>query len=320
MQPIAHNDEAPAEAFEWPEVLRTTPPPETVSAGARLALAAAATQTAAGDLESDRLLCARVQDELGSAQRARYGVDMEEDVIAGIPVRIFTRSDTSGNAMLLNLHGGGFTKDAGSVTENVPIAGLTGSKVVAVRYRQAPEHSFPAAVDDAEAVYRALLESAPTSRIGLYGTSAGAILCAQLLARLSASNSPMPAALGFFSGSADLSRMGDTERLFRPQNDSARTGGLFADYVGNHDPEDPAVSPIFADLSGFPPTLCIAGTRDYLLSQTTLFHRALRQAGVPAELVVFEAMLHAHWIYQDIPESEQAFRVMADFLAKCLAC
>jgi acetyl esterase/lipase len=129
----------------------------------------------------------------------------------------------------------------------------------------------------------------------------------------------MPAALGFFSGTADLSRMGDTEQLFRPELDGARSGGLFADYVGGQDTAAAEVSPIFANLSGFPPTLCIAGTRDYLLSQTTLFHRALRAAGVPAELVVFEGMLHAHWIYQDIPESEEAFGIMADFFIRQLS-
>lgn len=320
MQTIAQNgQEESADPFEWPELLRTTPPPETVSVAARELLAIAATQTATGNLESERQLCARVQDELGSIQRARYGVDMAEAEIAGIPVRTFAPSNVRDDAILLNLHGGGFTKDAGSVTENVPIAGLTGKKVVAVRYRQAPEHPFPAALEDAERVYRALLGSFPSDRICLYGTSAGAILCAQLLARLSHTGAPMPTALGFFSGTADLSRMGDTEQLFRPQLDSVRTGGLFAEYVGSYDAADPAISPIFGDLRGFPPTLCIAGTRDFLLSQTALFHRALRTAGIPTELVVFEAMLHAHWIYQDTPESDEAFRIMADFFVDHLS-
>jgi len=78
------------------------------------------------------------------------------------------------------------------------------------------------------------------------------------------------------------------------------------------------LSPLFADLAGLPPTLLIAGTRDILLSQTTIFHRALRKAGVPAELVVFEAMPHAHWSYLDIPESAEAFQAMADFFTQHL--
>ncbi|HEX5182621.1 MAG TPA: alpha/beta hydrolase fold domain-containing protein [Allosphingosinicella sp.] len=321
MQTVAQTDEkGPGEPFEWPELLRTTPPPRTISPAARDALAAAAAQTARGGLEAQRALCAAVQETLGAAQRERYRVDMAEGGMGGVPVRIFTPAGgASTDSVLLNLHGGGFTMDAGSVTENVPVAALTGAKIVAVRYRQAPEHPFPAAVDDAEAVYRALLETCPARRIGLYGTSAGAILAVQMLARLKRGDLPMPAALGFFSGTADLGRMGDTEQLFRPALDRARTGSLFADYVGAHDPADPALSPLLGSLDHVPPTLCIAGTRDFLLSQTTLFHRALLAAGVPAELVVFEAMLHAHWIYQDIPESDEAFRLMADFFRRRLA-
>jgi acetyl esterase/lipase len=307
------------EQYEWPELIRTTVPPATISDAGRDALTIAAAQTASGDLEDERRLCARVQEELGSSQRERYKVMMTEDEIAGVPVRLFAPERLiDPNSILLNLHGGGFTKDAGSITENVPVAGLTGVKVVAVRYRQAPEHPFPAAVDDSEAVYRALSESYPTNRLCLYGTSAGAILCAQLLQRLAKSGGHMPAALGFFSGTADLSRMGDSEQLFRPQFDGARTGPLFRDYIGTNDPTDPEVSPLFGSLGSFPPTLCIAGTRDFLLSQTSLFHRALLSAGVPAELVVFEAMLHAHWIYQDIPESDEAFRIMAGFFSRQL--
>jgi monoterpene epsilon-lactone hydrolase len=324
MQPIASksgssNLPEPTEHFEWPELLRSTPAPETISTAAQKALANSATQKGDGKLETERKLCTQVQEELGSLQRERYRVQMTEDEIVNVPVRSFNPENADDTSILLNLHGGGFTKDAGSVTENVPVAALSGRKVVAVRYRQAPEHPFPAAVEDAECVYRALLDSYPADRICLYGTSAGAILCVQLLARLVRRGTAIPAALGFFSGTADLTRMGDTEQLFRPQFDNARCGGLFADYVGANDPTDPEMSPLLGDLSNFPPTLCISGTRDFLLSQTTIFHRALLAARIPAELVVFEAMLHAHWIYQDTPESKEAFALMADFFGRQLA-
>jgi len=321
MQPIAtSNTDKPSpdgqERFEWPELIRAMSAPKTVSPAARHALANAAAQTASSDLQMERRLCAWVQDVLGGVQRSRHGVEMADERIANVPVRRFTSQSNDSSSILLNLHGGGFTKDAGSVTENVPVAALTGRTVVSVRYRQAPEHPYPAAVEDAEAVYRTLLESYPAERIGLYGTSAGAILCVQLLARLGKAGTPLPAALGFFSGTADLKRMGDTEQLFRPEFDSARTEPLFNDYVGARDRADPMISPLFGDLKGFPPTLCIAGTRDFLLSQTSIFHRALLAAGVASELVVFEAMLHAHWIYQDIPESDEAFAIMADFFCR----
>jgi monoterpene epsilon-lactone hydrolase len=309
------------EGFELPDVLRRAPIPATVSAAAAEALGRSARQPAEGDLPSQRAVCAGVQRELGAVQLARHGVAMTEDVIAGVPVRVFTPSQIEPHrrdAVLLNLHGGGFTKDAGSVTENAPLAALAGIKVVAARYRLAPEHPFPAAVDDAEAVYEALLAERPAGRIGLYGTSAGAILSAQLLVRLHRNGKPMPAALGFFSGSADLSRFGDTEHLFRRDAEDPQGGGVFSPYTGGRSTTDPEVSPLFGPLAAFPPTLCLAGTRDFMLSQTSILHRALLAAGVEAELVVYEAMLHAHWIYQDIPEAAEAFGHMAGFFRRRL--
>jgi acetyl esterase/lipase len=300
-----------------PRTLDTAPAPLTVSPPAQRVLSESP-PPAAATLEAQREVCNRVQLELGAKQLQRYGTHMQESAMGGVPVRIFTPPRSSpGNqdCVLLNLHGGGFTKDAGSITENVPVAALTGMRVVAARYRMAPEFPFPAAVDDAEVVYRSLLGEYPQQRIGLYGTSAGAILCTQLLVRLQRKRLPLPRVLGFFSGTADLSRHGDSEHFFRPPDDESTVGGFFSSYIGQLDPRLPELSAAFADLREFPPTLCLAGTRDFLLSQTALFHRALLQAGVPTELIVYEAMPHAHWIYLDLPESDEAFAHMARFLA-----
>jgi monoterpene epsilon-lactone hydrolase len=298
------------------------PPPKTVSVEAQRWLATLSQDAAPGDLQAHREMCARVQQELGTALLQRHRVTMQDTFIAGVPVRIFTPTEMAARthgSLLLNLHGGGFTVDAGSVTENAALASYAGVRVVAARYRLAPEHIFPAAVDDAEAVYRALLTDHEPGRIGLYGTSAGACLCAQLLVRMREQAEPLPRAFGFFSGTADLSRSGDSEFFFRPAGDPALIESQFSAYLKDHDRLSPRVSPIFAQLRSFPPTLCIAGTRDFMLSQTSLFHRALLDAGVDARLQVFEAMPHAHWIYLDLPESDQAFRAMAGFFKQQLA-
>jgi acetyl esterase/lipase len=261
-------------------------------------------------------MCAQVQGKLGAVMLERHRVTMQESFIAGVPVRTFIPAvvpPAHRDTVLLNLHGGGFTVDAGSVTENVPIAAYTQVRVVAALYRLSPEHAFPAAVDDAEAVYRALLGDHRPDRIGLYGTSAGACLCAQLLVRVREKSGPLPRAFGFFTGTADLSRTGDSEYFFRPGGDPALAAEQFSSYLRNHDRSTPQISPIFSDLAGLPPVLCIAGTRDFMLSQTALFHQALLRAGVDARLLVFEAMPHAHWIYLDLPESDAAFRAMAAF-------
>ncbi len=106
-----------------------------------------------------------------------------EDKIAGVPVRIVTPDgmpEANRDKVLLNLHGGGFNSDSGSYTESIPIASYTKIKVVAVLYRLAPEHPVPAAVDDSVAVYKELLKTYKPDHIVIYGTSAGAILTAEV--------------------------------------------------------------------------------------------------------------------------------------------
>jgi monoterpene epsilon-lactone hydrolase len=142
---------------------------------------------------------------------------MIEDKIAGVPVRIVTPQgslDSDRDKVLLNLHGGGFNSDSGSFTESIPIAGYSRIKVVAVLYRLAPENPFPAAVDDAVAVYKALLKTYRPNHIVLYGTSAGAILTAEVAARLKQLGLPLPAALGIFSGMGDFARAGDSVAIY----------------------------------------------------------------------------------------------------------
>jgi epsilon-lactone hydrolase len=90
---------------------------------------------------------------------------------------------------------------------------------------------------------------------------------------------------------------------------------LVSGYVGQTSPTDPGLSPLYADLANFPPTLLVSSTRDQLLSQTAIFHRALLKAGVHAQLVVFEALPHAFWAYLLAPESTEAFELMASFLS-----
>lgn len=296
----------------------TAPLPDTLSPEVRAGLAANDARTPAPpDMDGRRKWSEAVQQEIGRPRLARYGVTMAESRIAGVPVRIFSPKGMRGEGpLLLNLHGGGFVVDAGSITENAAVAALTGYRVVAVRYRLLPEHRFPAATDDALAVYRALLRDKGAGSIGLYGTSAGAILSAELVARLRAEKLPLPAALGFFSGSADLSRFGDSVTLFA---DPATVAAIGRQYAGDRDPADPLLSPIRGNLAGWPPTLCIASGRDFLLSATAEFCRALDMAGVPAKLLLFDGLPHAFWSYVDAPESDAAFAAMARFFRTRLA-
>lgn len=263
-----------------------------------------------------------IQDKLGGTFEKRYGTRTETTTIAGVPVRIVYPKGMSvlgSGPVLINLHGGGFQVDSGSLTETIPVAALSGVPVVAVLYRMAPEHPYPAALEDAQAVYAALLKDRKPSQIAVFGTSAGAALSGQLVAKLIALGQPLPAAVGYFSGSADLSKSGDSEH-WQPLPGGAKTMAEgVSSYVGKTPVTDPILSPLHGDISKFPPTLLVSSSRDILLSPTAIFARALLEKGVDARFVVFDGLPHAFWAYMDIPETAQADALMAEYLKGKLA-
>jgi acetyl esterase/lipase len=256
-----------------------------------------------------------------------YPNRIEETTMAGVPVHVVTPENmpaANADKVLMNLHGGGFNGDSGSYTESISMAGMTGIKAVAVVYRLAPEHPFPAAVDDSIAVYKQLLKTYAPQHIVIYGTSAGAVLTAEIAVRLKQLGLPMPAALGIFSTLDSFARGGDSAALFTlsglaghlaPPDDAVHD----TYYAGSTDPKDPVLSPIYADLHGLPPTLFVTSERDALLSGTANLHRAYLRAGVDARLVVFDALPHAFWYHPEMPESMEANKLMADFFVKQLA-
>jgi len=233
--------------------------------------------------------------------------------------------DTSRGRALINLHGGGFVSDSGSLIEGIPIANLAKIKVVSVYYRLAPENPFPAAVDDVIAVYKELLKTYDPRSIGIFGTSAGAILTCEVAVRLKQLGLPLPAALGAFSVLTDFSRPSDSRQIFTldglpGQLEPADPKRAPDDpYPGSTDRKDPVLSPLFADLKGMPPTLLVTSTRDLLLSDTAMFHRALLSAGNDAQLVVFEALPHAFWYHFQLPETKECLELMAKFFDQKLA-
>jgi acetyl esterase/lipase len=310
-------------------VTRVVPVPTTISPEAQRMLARVASDVAVPQtLEQRRTATDRWQAGAGEDSKKQYPVTVASDTIAGVPVRVVSPlsiAPEKRDRVLMNLHGGGFNSDSGSLTETIPIANLTGIKVVAVLYRLAPEHPFPAGLEDAVAVYKELLKTYKPSHIGIYGTSAGAILTAEVTAKLKQLKLPLPGAAGVFSGMGDFSRRGDSTAIYAlngfsghldPPKPSAR--GLEY-YIGSTDPKDPVLSPLYADLKGFPPTLFVTSGRDLLLSGTTILHRAYLRAGVDAELVVFEALPHAFWNNPALPESKETDQIMARFLDKHIA-
>jgi monoterpene epsilon-lactone hydrolase len=309
-------------------ITRTIPMPTTISPEAQKWLASLAQSTPGPqDLATRRKRTDEWRVKQSAEARRLFPVNVEETITAGVRTDIITPLSTpeaNRDLVLINLHGGGFNSDSGSLIEGVPIANLAKIRVVSVYYRLAPENPFPAPVDDVVAVYKELLKTYKPHNIGIFGTSAGAILTAEVAVRLKQLNLPEPAALGLFSVLADYSRTPDSHQLFalngfpgnlKPQDPSAPTG---EEYARNTDRKDPVLSPIFADLKGMPPSLLVTSTRDLLLSDTALFHRALLRSGNNAQLVVFEALPHAFWYHFQLPETTEALQIMSNFFTKNL--
>ena len=261
-----------------------------------------------------------------SAEAKRlYPVNVAETTTAGVRTDIVTPlAEANKNLVLINLHGGGFNSDSGSLIEGIPIANLARIKVVSVYYRLAPENPFPAAVDDVVAVYKDLLKTYQPRNIGIFGTSAGAILTGEVAVKIKQLELPLPGALGMFSTLADFSQPSDSQQIFALDGFSGNVSPQNADrphdefYVGKTNPKDPVLSPLFADLHSFPPCLLVTSTRDLLLSNTSILHRALLHAGVNAQLVVFEALPHAFWYHYQLPETKEVLQIMADFFEQKL--
>jgi len=304
-------------------VSRIVPVPKTISPEAQKSLSRPGSDaTVAESLADRRSKTDAWQAKAGEAYREAYPATVTAGTVGGVPVRIITPpviGSGKEDHVLVNFHGGGFNSDSGSLTESIPIANLTQTKVISVLYRLAPEHPFPASVEDTVAVYKELLKTYKPRNIALYGTSAGAILTAETAVKLKQLGLPMPGALGIFSGLGDFSLAGDSQSMYA-------LGGLSGylsppvlegvhdpEYVGATNPKDPVLSPLYADLRGMPPTLFVTSGRDLLLSGTTILHRAFLRAGVDAHLVVFEALPHAFWNDVALPESREADEIMAHF-------
>ncbi|ACO33622.1 MULTISPECIES: alpha/beta hydrolase [Acidobacterium] len=267
------------------------------------------------------------QEGAGKVSLKLYPAKLSRSTIAGVPVRIITPltiPPSHRDYVLMNVHGGGFIVDSGSLTETIPMANLTQTKVVSVLYPLSPEHPFPAAVNASVAVYKQLLKTYPAKHIIIYGTSAGAILTGEIAVDLKKLGLPEPCALGIFSGFGDFSKPGDSQSLFALDGLSGYLAPpnpgklMLPEYEGKTNPRDPVLSPVYANLSGLPPTLFLTSTRDLLLSGTTILDRKFFDAGDKTQLIVFEALPHAFWNNPRMPEAKQADHDMANFFSEHL--
>ena len=220
--------------------------------------------------------------------------------------------------ILLYLHGGGYV--AGSLKYAKGFAGVLASKmqarVLCVAYRLAPEHPFPAALDDALAAYQYLLEQGHAAeKISLIGESAGGGLLIALCLRLKEERLPMPGKAIPLSPWTDLTMRGGSYETNRKADPSLTQNELsrFAEAYATGQVENPLVSPVFGDLRGLPPCIIYVGGDEILLDDSRMLADQLTQAGVPCKLHVEPGMWHAYVLY-GIPEANKALEEIRLFL------
>jgi acetyl esterase/lipase len=281
------------------------------------------------DVAAARAFYGRFNDDRLAEMRRRYAVEVRREPLGGVTVdRVIPASGiapSNRRRVLINVHGGAFMWGSGSgaLVEAIPIAAVGGIEVVTVDYRLAPEHRFPAASEDVAAVYRALLKTHPAANIGVYGCSAGGIITAQAMAWFDANRLPMPGAIGTFCGTGSAYG-GDSAVLsaaFSGRAPTAPTDTLPTLYMSGVEATNvlgyPLTSP--ALLAKFPPTLHLAGSRDFAASALTLSHRKLLARGVDSQLVLFDGLGHAFFMRPDLPESQEAYAIIWRFFDARLA-
>jgi len=256
-----------------------------------------------------------------------YPVTMRQATIAGVPAVIATPvkpiPKSNRRKILLNLPGGGFvmgTADGTGMLESVPLAALAQVEIVSITYRQAPETTFPAASEDVAAVYRELLKKHRPEDIAIFGCSAGGLLAAESMAWFQKEKLPLPAALGIFCASADARWDGDSRAFGRPFAALPPRQTASRNYFGDADLTNPLASPVLSPdiLKRFPPTLLIIASRAMEMSATINTHRELVKAGADADLHMWDGLGHAFFYNIDLPESREAFDVMARFFQRHL--
>lgn len=264
-----------------------------------------------------------------AAIKERLRVRVTPDTIAGVPVFRISPPEGApdrGRRRLMHLHGGGYVLFPGEAGagEGMLMAGYGGFEVVSVDYRMAPDHPFPAALEDAVAVWRALAADQPGESLGVFGSSAGGGLTLALNLRLKSLGLPLPAAIAPGTPWVDLTGQGDSldanafvDNVIVSPN--GWVGAAIPLYAAGHALDDPLISPIFGDFTGLPPAIITSGTRDLFLSHAVRAHRALRRAGVEATLQVFEGESHAQFLEPFVPETEEAFGEISAFLTRYLA-
>ncbi len=250
--------------------------------------------------------------------RTRYSI--EERVINGIVTLWISPPQLKHeDKVMIFIHGGGWVLQSrkAQLQLQVDVASSLGMRLVSIEYRLAPEHPYPAALNDIVAAYEGIISEYGAENAGLFGTSAGGGLTLAALLRLEADGLPLPAASAPLSPGADMTASGYMFRGIGLQDPILPAYGTYTAmlaYVGSADPKDPLVSPVFGDYSGMTPLFLLAGTSELLASDAIRVAASARSQGVDVTLLVSDGMWHVPISNgSGVPELQLAYDEMIKF-------
>ena len=269
------------------------------------------------DIVEIRRHTARMDELIG---RRAPPAAIEPATIAGVPATWFGAPELAGRGTLLYLHGGAWCLHLPAIYRRLATAlsALTGMRVLLPDYRLAPEHPFPAGVDDCFAVYTWLVDRGFAARpLALAGDSAGGNLSLVTMMRARDALLPLPDCAALLSPATDLTSSGPSVR-YNAEADpmfSPAALELVPDaYCPGQDRHNPLLSPLFGNWNGLPPLLFHAGSTEMLLDDSVRAHDRARQAGVEADIEVWVGLPHVFHVFGVIPEARAGLRAVADFI------
>jgi acetyl esterase/lipase len=265
-------------------------------------------------------------DRLGGAIAAADGVDVVAEDVGGRHAEWLIPAGAAGDEVILYLHGGAYTAGSCASHRNAVshIARAAGIRLLMPEYRLAPEHPFPAALEDALGAYRWLLgRGVPPGKVVLAGDSAGGGLALAVMVAARDEGLPLPAAAALISAWTDLAATGSSLKSRNekdPWFDADEIAPMARNYHQDTDPRHPLVSPLYASLNGLPPLMLQVGDHEILLNDSTRVAEKAREAGVDVTLRVWPGMWHVwHFFVGRMPEAKQAILEMAAFIEARMA-
>ena len=263
------------------------------------------------------------QSWIGGLIFSSFGIKVKRDNFSGIPGAIFTPSkNVNTKSIIVYLHGGGYCFGSSLTTHKVGLTKLakqTRLICYSVDYRLAPEHQYPAALEDVLTAWKHIVSENPNCNIILAGDSAGGGLSLALMMYLRDNNERSPDGLVLFSPWTDLTCSGKTYQT-KAKYDPMFTTNMPKDSAKNYVPDDvattdPYISPLYGSLTNLPRTLILVGENEILLDDSRLFFQKAKESGVDIEIDIWPSMFHDWWLFGSfIPETKQVLDKTANWI------